>query len=138
MTKCISKYNGILYILTQNINDFMGNANIKEQAQGIISNCLYQFVHHLAASDLADYDNLIAASKRLNECQKEATVTAPNGTCVFSVSLDKLVQRPSRSAVCACELPVCHFYRQLARAALWPRPAMDHITFVSSQASAAV
>ncbi|WP_215825426.1 type IV secretory system conjugative DNA transfer family protein [Spiroplasma endosymbiont of 'Nebria riversi'] len=41
MTKRIRKYNGILYIMTQNINDFMGNTNIKTQAQGIINNCLY-------------------------------------------------------------------------------------------------
>jgi hypothetical protein len=54
MTKRIRKYIGISCIMTQNINDFMGNANIKTQAQGIINNCLYQFVHHLAASDLAD------------------------------------------------------------------------------------
>ncbi|WP_342256704.1 VirB4 family type IV secretion system protein [Spiroplasma endosymbiont of Poecilobothrus nobilitatus] len=32
MTKRIRKYNGILYIITQNIADFMGNANIKTQS----------------------------------------------------------------------------------------------------------
>ncbi|UNF62774.1 Mbov_0397 family ICE element conjugal transfer ATPase [Spiroplasma poulsonii] len=85
MTKRIRKYNGILYIMTQNINDFMGNANIKTQAQGIINNCLYQFVHHLAASDLQDYDNLIATSGRLNQYQKDTIATAPTGTCLFSI-----------------------------------------------------
>ncbi|WP_400248910.1 hypothetical protein [Spiroplasma sp. ald] len=85
MTKRIRKYNGILYIMTQNINDFMGNANIKTQAQGIINNCLYRFVHHLAASDLQDYDNLIASSGRLNQYQKDTIVTAPTGTCLFSI-----------------------------------------------------
>ncbi|MFU0252142.1 VirB4 family type IV secretion system protein [Spiroplasma sp. Moj] len=85
MTKRIRKYNGILYIMTQNINDFMGNANIKTQAQGIINNCLYQFVHHLAASDLQDYDNLISASGRLNQYQKDTIATAPTGTCLFSI-----------------------------------------------------
>ncbi|MBW1242432.1 MAG: hypothetical protein EIB84_06660 [Spiroplasma poulsonii] len=85
MTKRIRKYNGILYIMTQNINDFMGNANIKTQTQGIINNCLYQFVHHLAASDLQDYDNLIATSGRLNQYQKDTIATAPTGTCLFSI-----------------------------------------------------
>lgn len=85
MTKRIRKYNGILYIMTQNINDFMGNTNIKTQAQGIINNCLYQFVHHLAASDLQDYDNLIATSGRLNQYQKDTIATAPAGTCLFSI-----------------------------------------------------
>lgn len=85
MTKRIRKYNGILYIITQNINDFMGNTNIKTQAQGIINNCLYQFVHHLAASDLQDYDNLIASSGRLNQYQKDTIATAPTGTCLFSI-----------------------------------------------------
>lgn len=85
MTKRIRKYNGILYIMTQNINDFMGNANIKTQAQGIINNCLYQFVHHLAASDLQDYDNLITTSGRLNQYQKDTIATAPTGTCLFSI-----------------------------------------------------
>ncbi|WDA54933.1 MAG: AAA-like domain protein (plasmid) [Spiroplasma endosymbiont of Drosophila atripex] len=89
MTKRIRKYNGILYIMTQNINDFMGNENIKTQAQGIINNCLYQFVHHLAASDLQDYDNLVSASGRLNEYQKSTIATSPTGTCLFSIGSNK-------------------------------------------------
>lgn len=89
MTKRIRKYNGILYIMTQNINDFMGNTNIKTQAQGIINNCLYQFVHHLAASDLQDYDNLISASGRLNEYQKSTIASSPTGTCLFSIGTNK-------------------------------------------------
>lgn len=91
MTKRIRKYNGILYIMTQNINDFMGNENIKTQAQGIINNCLYQFVHHLAASDLQDYDNLISASGRLNEYQKSTIASSPTGTCLFSISSNKRI-----------------------------------------------
>lgn len=89
MTKRIRKYNGILYIMTQNINDFMGNENIKTQAQGIINNCLYQFVHHLASSDLQDYDNLISASGRLNEYQKSSIASSPTGTCLFSIGSNK-------------------------------------------------
>lgn len=89
MTKRIRKYNGILYIMTQNINDFMGNENIKTQAQGIINNCLYQFVHHLAPSDLQDYDNLISASGRLNEYQKSSIASSPTGTCLFSIGSNK-------------------------------------------------
>ncbi|WP_342273395.1 hypothetical protein [Spiroplasma endosymbiont of Acasis viretata] len=75
--------------MTQNINDFMGNENIKTQAQGIINNCLYQFVHHLAASDLQDYDNLISASGRLNEYQKSSIASSPTGTCLFSIGSNK-------------------------------------------------
>lgn len=91
MTKRIRKYNGILYIMTQNINDFMGNENIKTQAQGIINNCLYQFVHHLAPSDLQDYDNLISASGRLNEYQKSTIASSPTGTCLFSIGSNKRI-----------------------------------------------
>lgn len=91
MTKRIRKYNGILYIMTQNINDFMGNENIKTQAQGIINNCLYQFVHHLAASDLQDYDNLISASGRLNEYQKSSIASSPTGTCLLSIGSNKRI-----------------------------------------------
>ena len=89
MTKRIRKYNGILFIITQNINDFMGNENIKTQAQGIINNCLYQFVHNLAASDLNDYDDLISASGRLNEFQKQWITTAQTGMCLMSVGSNK-------------------------------------------------
>lgn len=87
MTKRIRKYNGILYIITQNIADFMGNANIKTQVQtqGIINNCLYQFVHHLAPSDLNDYDNLIATIGRLNQYQKDIIANAPTGMCLFTI-----------------------------------------------------
>ncbi len=71
--------------MTQNINDFMGNTNIKIQVQGIINNYLYQFFYHLAPNDLQDYDNLISAGGRLNEYQKSTIASSPTGTCLFSV-----------------------------------------------------
>ena len=83
MTKRIRKYNGILYIISQNVNDFIGSEAIKTQSQGIINNCSYQFIHHLAPNDLQDYDNLVSAAGRLNDYQKDRISNAIQGQCLF-------------------------------------------------------
>lgn len=86
MTKRIRKYNGILYIISQNVNDFMGNEQIKTQTRGIINNCSYQFIHHLAPSDLQDYDNLVSAAGRLNTLQKDRITESNQGQCLFVIN----------------------------------------------------
>lgn len=93
LVKRMRKYYGVLYIITQNINDFTGrgNSKIKSQAEAILNNSLYQFVHQLAPSDLQDYDNLISASGRLNEYQKNAITNASIGTCLFSINNNKSI-----------------------------------------------
>ncbi|WDA54968.1 MAG: hypothetical protein PPFGHCPK_01449 (plasmid) [Spiroplasma endosymbiont of Drosophila atripex] len=91
LAKRIRKYYGSIYIITQNINDFVGSVAIKTQAQAIINNCVYQFVHRLASSDLQDYDNLISASGRLNKYQKQIISNAPIGTCLFSINNNRMM-----------------------------------------------
>lgn len=80
-----------MYIITQNINDFVGSVAIKTQAQAIINNCVYQFVHRLVSSDLQDYDNLVSASGRLNKYQKQIISNAPIGTCLFSINNNRMM-----------------------------------------------
>ncbi|RUO86152.1 hypothetical protein [Spiroplasma endosymbiont of Megaselia nigra] len=46
---------------------------------------VYQFVHHLAPSDLNDYDDLISASGRLNQYQRDIIASEPTGLCLFTI-----------------------------------------------------
>lgn len=85
MTKRARKYNTSVYIVTQNINDFVGDNDIKKQAEGIMNNCLYQFVHNLADKDLQDYNAILKASGGLNEFELQAISTAKQGDCLFTI-----------------------------------------------------
>ena len=83
MTKRIRKYNGILYIISQNVNDFIGNPQVKTQTQGIINNCSTMFIHHLAPHDLHDLKQLLASSHQLNEYERNHITMAGQGDCLF-------------------------------------------------------
>ena len=83
MTKRIRKYNGIIYMISQNVNDFVGSSAIRTQTEGIINNCGYWFIHHLAPKDLRNLDDLLSSAGRLNEYQKNQVTYAEQGTCLF-------------------------------------------------------
>lgn len=85
MVKRARKYNTSVYIVTQNINDFVGDNGVKKQSEGIMNNCLYQFVHNLADKDLQDYNAILKASGGLNEFELQAISTAKQGDCLFAI-----------------------------------------------------
>lgn len=87
MVKRIRKYNGIMYVITQNINDFVGSDEIKREAEAILNNCDYQFVHHLADKDLQSYNSIVQGG--LNNDELSAIRTANQGQCLLTIGSNK-------------------------------------------------
>ncbi len=83
MTKQIRKYQGILYIISQNISDFVGSDEVKTESTSIVNNCDYHFVHHLQPRDIKDYDLLMKEAGGLNNFEKAAILNASQGECLF-------------------------------------------------------
>ena len=61
MVKRIRKYNGIFVVITQNVNDFVGSANIKKYTTAIVNGCQYSFVFGLNPADLQSLMDLYAS-----------------------------------------------------------------------------
>jgi len=87
MVKRIRKYNGIMYVITQNINDFVGSDEIKREAEAILNNCDYQFVHHLADKDLQDYNSIVQGG--LNNDELNSIKKADQGECLLTIGSNK-------------------------------------------------
>ena len=83
MTKQIRKYMGILYIISQNIADFVGNSSIQEESKKIVNNCGYHFIHSLESNDISDYASLMKNAGGLNLYEKNQIGDAKLGECLF-------------------------------------------------------
>ncbi len=83
MAKQIRKYNGILYLISQNIGDFVGRSKVLEKSKKIVNNCGYHFIHGLESSDINDYANLIKDGGGLNNYEKNSIATFTQGECLF-------------------------------------------------------
>ena len=83
MTKQIRKYNGILYIISQNIGDFVGTSLIQQESKKIVNNCGYHFIHGLESNDISEYDDLIKNTGGLNSFEKNSIASAKQGDCLF-------------------------------------------------------
>ena len=79
--KRIRKYNGMIIAITQNINDFMGDATIRKQAQAIINNAQYSFIFNLNPADLNDLNNLYKSKGGLNQEINDYIASASRGEC---------------------------------------------------------
>ncbi|WP_101519382.1 Mbov_0397 family ICE element conjugal transfer ATPase [Spiroplasma melliferum] len=87
LSKTCRKFNGILYILTQSIGDFTQHGeNVKRQAQGIIEQCTYQFIHHLNSIGLQNYTELLTDNNMINAYEKNVILTPKKGLCLFSIN----------------------------------------------------
>jgi type IV secretory pathway VirB4 component len=85
MTKRIRKYNGNLIVITQNINDFVGDETIKKYSTGIINNCQYAMIFRLNPGDLGDLKTLFS-NNPLSDAEINEIAIMPRGNCLFAVT----------------------------------------------------
>ncbi len=101
MAKRIRKYQGMQIIITQNIKDFLGSADIERKSAAIINASQYSMIFQLAPNDMADLLNLYKSAGGLNQDEQEGIVSAGLGRCF-------LISGPlSRTFVDVNCLPVC-------------------------------
>ena len=86
MVKRIRKYNGIFVVITQNVNDFVGSANIKKYTTAIINGCQYSFIFGLNPADLQSLVDLYASVGGFSEEERMFIGNAGIGQCLFIVS----------------------------------------------------
>ena len=86
MIKRIRKYNGIFIVITQNVNDFVGSANIKKYTTSIINGCQYSFVFGLNPNDLQSLMDLYASVGGFSDEEREFIANAGIGQCLFVVA----------------------------------------------------
>jgi type IV secretory pathway VirB4 component len=86
MIKRIRKYNGIFVVITQNVNDFVGSANIKKYTTSIINGCQYSFIFGLNPADLQSLLDLYASVGGFSEQEKDFIANAGIGQCLFVVA----------------------------------------------------
>jgi len=86
MVKRIRKYNGIFVVITQNVNDFVGSANIKKYTTAIINGCQYSFIFGLNPADLQSLVDLYASVGGFSEEERLFIGNAGIGQCLFIVS----------------------------------------------------
>lgn len=79
MAKRIRKYGGMLIVITQNINDFVGSEEIKRQSTAIINACQYSLIFSLSPSDVNDLIDLYKNSGGINKEERNRIVTASIG-----------------------------------------------------------
>ena len=86
MIKRIRKYNGIFMVITQNVNDFVGSANIKKYTTSIINGCQYSFIFGLNPADLQALIDLYASVGGFSDQEKDFIANAGIGQCLFVVA----------------------------------------------------
>ena len=86
MVKRIRKYNGIFVVITQNVNDFVGSANIKKYTTAIINGCQYSFIFGLNPADLQSLIELYASVGGFSDEERIFIGNAGIGQCLFIVS----------------------------------------------------
>ena len=86
MVKRIRKYNGIFVVITQNVNDFVGSANIKKYTTAIINGCQYSFIFGLNPADLQSLIDLYSSVGGFSDEERIFIGNAGIGQCLFIVS----------------------------------------------------
>ena len=83
MAKRIRKYGRMQIIITQNIKDFVGSADIARQSTAIINASQYSMIFSLAPNDITDLVALYRNAGEINEDEQDSIVTANQGECFF-------------------------------------------------------
>ena len=83
MAKRIRKYEGMQIVITQNIKDFVGSADIERQASAVINASQYSMIFSLAPNDITDLVNLYRNAGEINTDEQDRIVTAGRGECFF-------------------------------------------------------
>lgn len=76
------KYGGMQIVLTQSVNDFIGNEDLERESKAVITECQYTFVFPLNASGTADFLQLYDKLDITTE-EENAILDLPRGTTFF-------------------------------------------------------
>ncbi len=79
LAKRIRKYNGMQIVITQNIKDFVGTAEIVRKSTAIINACQYSFIFALAPNDMDDLCTLYEKAGRINRVEQDQIVNNERG-----------------------------------------------------------
>ncbi len=83
MAKRIRKYSGMQIVITQNIKDFVGTAEMQRQSTAVINASQYSMIFSLSPNDLNDLVELYRKSGEINTEEQNSIVTAGVGQCFF-------------------------------------------------------
>jgi len=79
LAKRIRKYNGMQIVITQNIKDFVGSADIIRKSTAIINACQYSFIFALAPNDMDDLCVLYEKAGRINKTEQDQIINNERG-----------------------------------------------------------
>ena len=79
LAKRIRKYNGMQIVITQNIKDFVGTADIIRKSTAIINACQYSFIFALSPNDMDYLCTLYDKAGRINSTEQEQIVNNERG-----------------------------------------------------------
>lgn len=86
LAKRIRKYDGMQIIITQNIKDFVGSAEIAKKSTAIINASQFTMVLSLAPNDMTDLVNLYRNAGGINEDEQQTIVQANRGEAFLITS----------------------------------------------------
>ncbi len=86
LAKRIRKYDGMQIIITQNIKDFVGSAEIAKQSTAIINASQFTMVLSLAPNDMTDLVELYRNAGGINEDEQQTIVQANRGEAFLITS----------------------------------------------------
>ncbi len=90
-TKRIRKRNGSIYIITQNLSDFLGDGEIRHLSSKIINNCTYSFIGALKPQDLSEYLELYKKYGGVSKYETKFLANARKFQFVLSVGTEKKI-----------------------------------------------
>ena len=86
LAKRIRKYNGMQIVITQNIKDFVGTADIIRKSTAIINACQYSFIFSLSPNDMDDLCTLYDKAGQINSVEQEQIVNNERGNAFIITS----------------------------------------------------
>lgn len=89
LAKRIRKYDGMLIVITQSVNDFVGTPDIAKKTMAIIDVCQYSLIFNLNANDMNNLCDLYHNAGQINEYEKELIVHNPRGRAFLIASPKK-------------------------------------------------
>jgi len=103
LAKRIRKYNGMQIVITQNIKDFVGSADIIKKSTAIINACQYSFIFALAPNDMDDLCTLYDKAGKINSTEQDQIInngrgnafiiTSPTARSSIQIIASKLMRR---------------------------------------------
>ncbi len=85
VTKRIRKYNGKMFLITQNVKDFLGDKEIAHYTEGIINNISYSFIGKMQPKDLESLDNMYSTTGGLTETEKNWIIQSGRGKFLLKI-----------------------------------------------------